>query len=201
MYLYPKWIRLWHLLNAILVVLLIITGASIRFPGDDMKFIFEFPKAIRWHNTSAILLTLNYIFFIIGNYFTDNGKYYRIPFKHFWSGMGKQLRFYAYEIFKGKKNPFSVSIEQKFNPLQRFSYVIVMYIAMPLVIISGLSLLFPGNNEKEIFGISLTYIKDILHIIAATVLFIFLIIHIYCIFGSKSLSHLREIITGFVESE
>ena len=104
MYLYPKWIRLWHLLNAVLVILLILSGISIRYPGEDMKFIFIYPKAIQWHNISAILLTLNYIYFVIGNYLSENGKYYKIPLKTFWSGMGKQFKYYAYGIFRGEKN-------------------------------------------------------------------------------------------------
>lgn len=167
-----------------------------------MRFLFEFPTAVRWHNISSVLLTLNYIFFVIGNFLSGNGKYYNLPLKKFWLGMGKQMKFYAYGVFRGEKNPFPVSFEQKFNPLQRFTYFIVMYIAMPLVMISGMTLLFPGDDGKEILGANLTVVKDIIHITAALLLTLFLIIHIYIsTVGSGSTSHLRGIISGFVQSE
>ena len=202
MYLYPGWVRLWHLLNAVFVVILILTGISIRYPGDDMKFIFEFPKAVKWHNTSAILLTVNYIFFVTGNFLTENGKYYLLRKQNFWSGMGRQMKYYAYGMFRGAKDPFPVSFEQKFNPLQKFSYIIVMYVAMPLVIISGMGLLFPGVEVKKLFGVSIPVITDIFHITMGTLLALFLLIHIYiCTLGSKSASRFRGIITGFVESD
>lgn len=202
MYLYPKWIRLWHLLNAVLVVLLILTGISIRYPGDDMKFIFELTKASRWHNIASVLLTLSYIFFVVGNYMTANGKYYKLQRKNLWSDMGKQLRYYACGIFRGEKKPFPVSLEQKFNPLQKVTYVIVMYVAMPLVVISGLGLLFTGNDSKELSGTNPNEIYKIIHVVTAIILTFFLIIHIYiCTIGARSSSLLRGIISGFVQSE
>ena len=202
MYLYSMWIRLWHLLNAIFVILLILTGTSIRYPGDDMHFIFVTSKAVRIHNVTSVLLIANYIFFVTGNFLSENGKYYLLKRKSFWSGMGKQFRYYAYGIFRGEKNPFPVSLEQKFNPLQRFTYVIVMYFAMPLVIISGLGLLFTGSDTKELSGENMYFIHKAIHVITAIVLTFFLIVHIYiCTIGSGSTSLLRGIISGFVQSE
>ncbi|MCX6259522.1 MAG: cytochrome b/b6 domain-containing protein, partial [Bacteroidia bacterium] len=31
MYLYPAWIRLWHLFNALLIIVLIVTGISMQY--------------------------------------------------------------------------------------------------------------------------------------------------------------------------
>ena len=36
-----------------------------------------------------------------------------------------------------------VDEENKFNPLQKITYVIVIYLLMPLLILSGFALLFP----------------------------------------------------------
>jgi thiosulfate reductase cytochrome b subunit len=84
MYLYPVWIRLWHLANAILVIVLIITGLSMQYTDKtDYVFVVGFARAVKWHNIAAMLLTFSYIFFISGNILTDNGRYYRISKKNF----------------------------------------------------------------------------------------------------------------------
>jgi thiosulfate reductase cytochrome b subunit len=105
-------------------------------------------------------------------------------------------------MFRGEKHPFPVSLERKFNPLQKFSYVMAMYVAMPLVIISGLGLLFPEATINKIFGVSGLILTDILHITMGFFLSVFLVIHIYtCTLGSKPTSLFRGMITGFHESE
>jgi thiosulfate reductase cytochrome b subunit len=202
MYLYPVWVRLWHTLNAVLIIILIITGISMQFTGEDMKFLVGFEKAVRWHNLSATILTLSFIFFVTGNLVTGNGKYYKIAKQNFWSDLVKQMRYYAWGMFRGEKHPFPVSLERKFNPLQKFSYVMAMYVAMPLVIISGLGLMFPEVTINRIFGVSGLILTDILHITMGFFLSVFMIIHIYtCTLGSTPTSIFRGMISGYHEPE
>jgi thiosulfate reductase cytochrome b subunit len=202
MYLYPKWVRLWHLLNAVLVIILILTGISMQYTGKDMKFLIEFAKAVKWHNFSAILLTASYIFFVTGNLLTENGKYYKLEKQNLLADLGKQMKHYAWGMFRGEKHPFPVSLERKFNPLQKFSYVVAMYIAMPLVIISGLGLLFPEVTINRIFGVSGLVLTDMLHIVMGFFLSVFLIIHIYtCTLGLRPTSLFRGMLSGYHESE
>lgn len=201
MYLYPKWVRIWHLLNAFLIIILILTGISMQYTGRDVKFLIDFAKAVKWHNFAAVLMMASFIFFITGNLLTENGKYYKLKKKNFWSDLGRQIRYYAWGMFRGEKPPFPISLEQKFNPLQKFSYVMAMYVTMPLVIISGLGLLFPEFTISRIFGVSGLVITDILHITMGFLLSVFLIIHVYtCTLGSKPTSLFRGMITGFYES-
>jgi thiosulfate reductase cytochrome b subunit len=202
MYLYPVWVRLWHTLNAVLIIILIITGISMQYTGEDMKFLVGFEKAVRWHNISAAFLTVTFIFFVTGNLFTGNGKYYKIEKKNFWSDLVKQMKYYSWGMFRGQKPPFPVSLERKFNPLQKFSYVMAMYVAMPLVIISGIGLMFPEVTINRIFGVSGLILTDILHITMGFFLSLFLIIHIYtCTLGSKPTSLFRGMLSGYHESE
>ena len=144
MYLYPVWIRLWHLLNAVLIIMLIITGISMQYTGKEESIMFVgFARAVKWHNIAAILLTFNYVFFVVGNILGSNGKYYRIEKRNFFSDLWTQMKYYSWGMFRGEKPPFPVSTERKFNPLQKLTYVLSMYVAFPLLIISGLGLLFP----------------------------------------------------------
>ena len=202
MYLYPIWVRLWHLLNAILFLVLIITGISMQY--TDMKeyiMVVGFARAVKWHNISAILLTLNYIIFVTGNLLTGNGKYYKIEKKNFLADLAAQMRYYAFGIFKGEKHPFPVTLEQKFNPLQKFSYFLAMYVAMPLLIISGMGLLFPETVINRFIGISGMILTDILHITMGFFLSVFMIIHIYtCTLGSSPSSLFKGMLSGYHES-
>ena len=203
MYLYPIWVRLWHLLNVILFLVLIITGISMQY--TDMKeyiMVVGFARAVKWHNIAAILLTLNYIIFVTGNLLTGNGKYYKIEKKNFLADLAAQMRYYAFGIFKGQKHPFPVTLEQKFNPLQKLSYFLAMYVAVPLLIISGLGLLFPETVINRFIGISGMILTDILHITMGFFLSVFMIIHIYtCTLGARPTSLFKSMVSGYHEPE
>jgi thiosulfate reductase cytochrome b subunit len=199
LYLYPVWIRLWHVINALMFLILIITGISLHYAQMDDGFI-SFKLSVSLHNISAIILTLNYGVFVLGNMFTGNGEYYRKWRKNLWPKLWKQAHFYAIGIFKGDPHPFPVSKKQKFNPLQKISYVIVMYFGMPLLIISGLLLMFPERISTNIFGISGLLFYDTLHIVVGFILSVFLVIHVYtCTLGDKPGTLFKSIINGYHE--
>jgi len=203
MYLYPKWIRAWHVLSAVLFIILIVTGISMQYTDkENARFVVGFAAAVKWHNFAAIVLTINYILFVLGNVLTSNGKYYRINKKNFLADLIKQLKYYSLGMFKGEKHPFPVTLESKFNPLQKISYVLAMYVALPLIIISGIGLFFPEITIKSFFGVSGLILTDILHITMGFFLSIFMLIHIYtCTLGAKPTSLFRGMITGFHESD
>jgi thiosulfate reductase cytochrome b subunit len=203
MYLYPKWIRIWHVLNAILFVILIVTGLSMQYTDQrDYVLVVGFETAVRWHNTAAIILTINYIIFVAGNIITRNGKYYNIRREQFFSDLFKQLRYYSWGMFNGEKHPFPVTMERKFNPLQKVSYVLAMYVALPLVIISGIGLLFPEIVAKGFMGVSGMLLTDLLHITTGFILSVFMLIHIYtCTLGKNPGTLFRGMITGYHATE
>lgn len=203
LYLYPKWVRIWHLFNALLFIVLILTGLSMQYTDkEDSVFLIEFSKAVKWHNIAAVLLTINYIVFVTGNVVTENIRYYRIGKKNFMADLMKQFRYYSLGMFRGEKHPFPVTKERKFNPLQKFTYFLAMYVAMPLLIISGIGLMFPEITIKRFFGVSGLILTDLLHVIMGFLLSIFMIIHIYtCTLGSKPLTLFRSMITGYHESD
>ena len=203
MYLYPKWIRIWHLINALMFLILIVTGISMQYTDKaNTAYVIGFAKAVKWHNFAALVLVFSYVVFVTGNLLTKNGKYYRIGKKDFLLNLGKQLKYYSFGMFKGEKHPFPVTEERKFNPLQKITYVIAMYLAFPLLIISGFGLLFPEITIKTFFGISGLILTDILHITMGFSLSIFMIIHIYtCTLGAKPTSLFWGMISGYHREE
>jgi thiosulfate reductase cytochrome b subunit len=203
MYLYPKWIRVWHVLNAVLFLVLIVTGISMQYTGkDNSSYIVSFAKAVKWHNFAAIILTVNYIIFVTGNLFTSNGRYYKIRKENFLSDLVRQLKYYSIGMFKGEKHPFPVTEEQKFNPLQKLSYVLAMYLAIPLLIISGIGLLLPEITITRFLGVSGLILTDILHITMGFFLTVFMVIHVYtCTLGAKPTSLFWGMISGYHRSD
>ena len=203
MYLYPKWIRAWHIFNALLFLVLIITGLSMQYTDkENASYIVGFAKAVKWHNFSALIFTINFIIFVTGNLLTQNGRYYKISKENFLEDLFRQLKYYSWGMFNGEKHPFPVTEERKFNPLQKVTYVFAMYVAVPLLIISGLGLLFPEITVNRFFGISGLILTDILHITMGFFLSIFMVIHIYtCTLGAKPTSLFWGMISGYHRSE
>ena len=203
MYLYPKWLRLWHVLNALLFITLIITGISMQYTDKEhAAYVVGFSKAVRIHNFAALLLTINYVIFISGNFLTRNGRYYRIKRESFLSDLIKQLKYYSFGMFKSEKHPFPVTEESKFNPLQKLSYVLAMYVALPMLIISGIGLLLPEITLNKFFGVSGLIYTDILHITMGFFLSIFMVIHVYtCTLGAKPTSLFWGMISGYHRDE
>ena len=92
--------------------------------------------------------------------------------KDFLPDLVKQFKYYSWGMFKGEKHPFLVTEERKFNPLQKLTYVLAMYVAVPLLITMGFFLT------------------------------IFMVIHIYtCTLGAKPSSLFWGMITGYHRSE
>ena len=198
-YLYPAWIRIWHVINALMFLLLILSGISLHFSGDGHPLV-RFDLAVGMHNIAAIIVTLNYGVFLIGNMTTKNGKYYRKWRKNLATNLWKQFVFYAVGIFRKEPHPFPVSETQKFNPLQKFAYVIVMFFGMPLLILSGIALFFPEMTAYNVFNISGLVFYDVLHIVVGFVMSLFLLVHIYtCTLGDKPGTLFKSMINGYHE--
>ncbi len=176
--LYPTWVRWWHWINAILFVLLIWTGIELHFARPRTAG-FGFQTSRVLHNTSGILLTFNYLFFLLGNLVTKNGRYYRLNLGDVTGGMLQQMRFYAWGIFRGEPHPYPHSEERKFNPLQKISYVIVMYTILPLIIISGWLMFFPDKIPMEIVGVPGRLFYALAHTFLGWLVGLFMMVHIY----------------------
>ena len=198
LYLYPVWIRLWHVVNALCILLLIATGLSLHFSSAESNGFIRFDISVGIHNVAAIIVTIGYGTFVAGNILSGNVKHYKGWHKNLIQNVWKQGVFYVVGIFKKESHPFPITEDNKFNPLQRLFYVLVMYIAMPLLIISGFGLLFPETIAYTVFGVSGLLLTDLLHIIMGFCVSLFLIIHIYtCTLGEKPGTLFKGMINGY----
>ncbi|HEY4785779.1 MAG TPA: cytochrome b/b6 domain-containing protein [Bacteroidales bacterium] len=195
-YFYPKWLRIWHQINALMFLMLIITGLSMQYGIFGIRFDF----AVSLHNVCGIILVFNYLLFMVGNLLSGNYKYYLLKFNNFFKELKAQFRFYCSGLFKGEKPPFPLSKERKFNPLQKLSYVVVMFVFMPIIILTGIAMLFPQLIINKILGIPGIVLTDLLHIIMGFLGSIFMIVHIYfCTIGMKPGASFKSILNGYQE--
>lgn len=171
-----------------------------QFTNPENPFI-RFDIAVTMHNISGMILTANYAFFLIGTFITPNGKYYKLTFKGLTARLIKQFTYYTFGIFKHEKPPFPVTKESKFNPLQQFTYVIAMFVLVPIVIITGWALLFPEFTLNIVFGASGLTLTDFVHVIIGFFVSFFMFIHVYfCTIGATFVSNFKSMITGFHET-
>lgn len=197
LYFYPVWLRIWHGLNAIGILTLIFTGLSMQ-SSIESSHILAFNTIVKLHNLAGILVTLSYFLYFLGNMFTPNGKFYIVKPSGFLKRPIKQATYYAWGMFHGMKAPYPLSEKRKFNPLQKYAYIMVMYMAVPLVIISGIALLFPEIIIEKVYQFSGVFVTAVLHSAMGFFISIFLIIHLYIAsIGKSPIENFKSIITGW----
>jgi thiosulfate reductase cytochrome b subunit len=196
-YLYPLWLRIWHGINAIGIILLIFTGIRLQYSELSMMAM-DFKLAVQVHNIVGIIVTINYFIFFIGNLVTPNKKYYKIKPKGLVKRLTKQVNYYISGLFKGEESPFPISEKRKFNPLQKYAYVFVMYVFVPVAIGTGVALLFPELIIEKVYSVSGIFLTAVLHGSVGFLISIFLLIHIYVAsIGKNPLDNFRSMINGY----
>lgn len=199
LYLYPVWLRVWHAINALSILTLIVTGISLQY--SDVNFeMFKFDISVAIHNAAGIIVSINFLYFLISNFVTGNIKFYYIEMKGLMDRVLKQANYYAFGMFKGETTPFPISKDRKFNPLQKVTYVLYMFLIVPALIISGLALLFPEFIIPHFFGFSTIQLTALTHASSGFLISVFLIIHVYIsTTGKPIISNFKGIITGYHE--
>jgi len=143
-------------------------------------------------------VTLNYLLYFFGNLFTKNGKFYIVKPKAFLKRPIKQAYYYAWGMFHGMKAPYPLSEKRKFNPLQKYTYILTMYLAVPCVIITGFALLFPELIIEKVYNVSGIFMTAVFHSALGFFISIFLIIHLYIAsIGKNPLDNFKSIVTGW----
>jgi thiosulfate reductase cytochrome b subunit len=198
-YLYPLWLRIWHHVNAVLMIVLIFTGISMQYSNPAYPLI-RFDIAVSFHNLAGVMLTISYFIFLLGVLFTSIGRYYVIKTEGFALSFARQLKYYLFGIFKGEKSPFKVSQDKKFNPIQLITYNVIMHAIIPVTFITGWALIYPETIVLNVFGYSGIMLTSLSHSIAGFFISIFLIIHLYVItIGPSPTKGFKTIITGYHE--
>lgn len=197
LYLYPLWVRIWHWINAMLFITLIVTGLYIHYTPEWLSGL-DFRTSVITHNIIGILLGLLFVFFIIANYVTGNNIHYKVKFKGLPKRLFRQTVYYMMGIFRGEPHPYSATLVNKFNPLQQLTYIGVMLGLFPPLVITGLILLFPLQAVELTGTPNVIAWVALAHAILGFFSSIFIVVHIYiATTGGTPWSNFRAMLTGW----
>jgi thiosulfate reductase cytochrome b subunit len=202
-YLTPTPVRIWHWLNALGIVTLCITGIQIRFP-EYANIFGTYKAAIRLHDIAGVTVSISFILWIFYYLFIARSlvKLYVPTVDDIKQGLFKQAFFYFFTYFLGEQNPHIATLESKFNAIQKMSYLFIMFLFLPLVIVSGLLLMNVAPLRGWIIMIGgIKFLVDAHYLIACS-FFAFLCVHIYmATLGHTPFAHFRQMWTGWEKME
>lgn len=193
---YSRFLRLWHWLQALLILFLLFTG----FEVHGTYRVLGFERAADYHTTAAWTLLGLWVLAWFWHITTGEWKQY-IP-----SPVDRviaMVRYYLMGIFKGEPHPFHKDRWHRQNPLQRMAYLSVHVMIGPVIWISGLAYIsYPYWEEYGISGLSLTPVA-LLHTVGAFLMMAFLVVHLYLALSTseRPFGNLKEMITGYEETK
>lgn len=202
-YIHPLFLRLWHGFHGICVLVLIGTGAQLRFPGQ-IHIVPNFRIAIEVHNTAGLLVTLSFFvwFFYHAIIAGSLGTLYLPRRGELSTKLRAQLRYYFGGYFHGEPDPHQPTSDNKFNPIEKPLYLLVMLGLFPVQMVTGMALksLSPPWKIIDMFG----SIKGLIaiHWIVGCAIMAFLLLHVYLsTLGVTFWSRFRTILHGWTEEK
>ena len=186
--------RFWHWTQVILVFLLVFSGFGIH----GYHQLASFDQMVFIHVIAAIGLMVLWVFAIFWHLTTGSWRHY-VPTTN---GLFKVIRYYAFDIFKGKDHPYRKHYWRKHNPLQALTYLGVKLFLFPAIWFSGLVYLFYGLWSQGPATSQALEVVALIHVAAAFGIVVFIIAHLYLLTTGHSLvDHVKPMITGFDEVE
>jgi thiosulfate reductase cytochrome b subunit len=202
-YLQPLPVRIWHWLNALGIVTLIITGGQIRFP-EYVTVCGSYRNAIMLHNTAGLVVAVSFsIWFFYYKLVAGTIEEIYVPkISDLTTGLFRQVVFYFFAYFFGAPNPHHATPENKFNPLQKSAYLAIMFVLMPFVSLTGIFLMNMGPLREMVLMIGGLKLLVAAHFMLACSLCAFLFTHVYlATLGSTPLAYFKPMWSGWEKVE
>ena len=205
-FLHTLTIRIWHWINALIVIALMITGIQLRAPGIEefarkmAVWIPEYSVAVLIHKYIGYAMALSFLFWLVYIIASGSFRTHYILRPADLPTLGKQALYYIFGVFQGSENPFTPTAEGKFNPLQKIAYGSVMLVITPVIVITGIlfsDIFFFRGVIDWLGGVRPL---DALHVVASYLFLLNLIVHLYmCTMGHHIFDHIKAMILGFEE--
>jgi len=202
LYIHPLPVRLWHWVNAVGFVVMILTGMQIRYVG--LINVISFRNAVSIHNFTGFVLIANFFVWFSFYLFTDRIRAYLPDLnpKTFFMGALKQTYYYGYGIFKGDPNPFHVTIYRKFNPLQIMTYQVIVMMLFPIQIYTGILLWDVDRFSAQVNFWGGVRVIDTVHVLIFIAFVFYVLVHVYLgTLGHTRTAHFKAMWTGYEDEE
>lgn len=201
-YLQPTPVRIWHWLNALGFIALILSGIQIRYP--EVNIFGSYRAAIELHNTAGIVISISFCIWLIYYLIVSRklAALYVPTRDDLQRGLLRQAVFYFFNYFRGKPNPHHATPDSKFNPMQKSAYLVIMMVLVPLVIVSGFLLLNIGPMREIVMLLGGVKMIVGAHFLLACGLIAFLFTHVYlATLGHTPLAYFKPMWTGWEKVE
>jgi thiosulfate reductase cytochrome b subunit len=166
--------------------------AWITLPGDQ-----DLATGRRWHFFFAWMLVINGIVYLASGFLRGHFQYDFLPSRN-------QLRHIGRSIIEHLRLRFPRGEEAKhYNVLQKLSYLIIVFVVLPLLIVAGLTM-SPGIDAAfpwltGAFGGRQS--ARTVHFLAAFALVAFVAVHVLMVLLSGLWNNIRSMITGWYTIE
>jgi Ni/Fe-hydrogenase b-type cytochrome subunit len=211
--------RIWHWLNALSVFILLMSGLMIfnahprlywgeyganfdpawlelpRFPGwATIPSYYSLASARRWHLAFAWLFVLGLLVFMLASLWNRHVQRDLAPRRgelaprHVWADIKQHARL---QFATGEA-------ALRYNILQKLSYLGVIFVLLPLLVMTGLTM-SPGMNAAwpwllDLFGGRQS--ARSIHFLCAAGLALFILVHLAMVVLSHPIAGIRAMITG-----
>ncbi|HBZ44101.1 MAG TPA: Ni/Fe-hydrogenase, b-type cytochrome subunit [Maritimibacter sp.] len=189
-YVYEAPVRLWHWINALAIMVLIVTGYLIGSPPPSMQigeathqFVFGYIRFA--HFAAAMIMTVGFFgriyWAFVGNHHARQLFYVPVWRKAWWREMFHELKWYAFIERTPKKYVGH-------NPLAQLAMFFFMTVGITFMIVTGWALYAEGAGQGSfadtvagwVLGlVGNSMILHTFHHIGMYFILIFMIIHIY----------------------
>jgi thiosulfate reductase cytochrome b subunit len=193
--------RFWHWLQAVAILFLITSGFAIHYP-DRFGILGSMATVLRWHSGIGWALAINAFLGIFYHVTADKYRHFLPRVDDFTEAAVRQVRFYVYGVFKGESHPLETDPRRKLNPLQKFTYLILLNILLPVQILTGVSLWGAERWPQLFHKVGGFWVLGPMHTLCAYLFLAFLVGHIYlATTGPTPGALLRAITFGYEAAE
>ncbi len=210
--------RIWHWVNAVTVFIMLMSGLMIfnahprlywghfganndhawlvlpRFPGwATIPSTYSLAEGRHWHLAFAWVFGFGLLAYLAVSFF--NGHFRKdvalsraeVAPSHLWQDVKKHARLDFH------------SEDARYNPIQKISYSLILFLVFPTAILTGLTL-SPGMNAAwpwlvDLFGGRQS--ARSIHFIMAGCIAVFIVIHLLLVLLAGPINEIRSMITGW----
>ena len=199
-YIYNAYERLWHWVMAFSVLLLLVSGLHIHYPGG--LTLMSFATAVFMHNVMAAVMLVNAFLALFYHLSTNEIRQFIPEGAGLFRRLKTQTMYYLQGIFRGAAHPAGKSRERKLNPLQQLTYAGLLNVLFPLQIGTGVLLWLAGLAPAATEAIGGLAVLAPIHNLGSWLFLTFLVVHVYLTTtGHTVLSNIRAMVDGWDEIE
>ena len=179
----PPAIRLWHGLQVVLAFGLLGSGLSMHY-GDSGLAPLPFRAAVRTHNALGVANVALWLAFVVGNARSGRVRAYLGRLRSLPRELPAQAHYYAGGIFRGESEPRLGHPDERFNPIQKLSYAVLMYVVLPTAVLAGSVLFYPLIAPERALGHPGLWPVAMVHLAAGYSITLFVVVHVYMVGSS-----------------